>query len=438
MAANTLDRAQPRAATVSPGGVRHSRSGRASALGMLLVFIAAFSAYWVSPVRAESDSFWVVMTARSLVKHGDVNLDEYAQLIKWNRSFQIERHDGHAYYAVPLGTSLAALPVVVMASIADGKDLDEHLANGDNQPWDGIAAALIAAATAAVVFAVARRLNDRVWIAYATAFVFAFGTQAWGIASRTMWMQGPSMLCLALGLLFALRALESPRWFAPLGAVLAMAYFVRPTNAIPLVVFGVWALTRGRASLLRFLVGAAVVASGFLVLDQMLYGMVLQPYFSASRLAITPTVVQALAAYLVSPSRGLFVFVPVSILAVIGYRDRLRKRTLTSLDVAVAITIVGYWIGVSCFPDWTGGWSYGPRFLADVAPLVVWFLPVTFELLARKRNVAMTLLATLVVVLSVTIQARGAFEQSTATWNWTPRFLDPGRVWDWSDPQFLA
>jgi hypothetical protein len=91
----------------------------------------------------------------------------------------------------------------------------------------------------------------------------------------------------------------------------------------------------------------------------------------------------------------------------------------------VAATIVAYWIGVSCFPDWTGGWSYGPRFLTDVAPLVVWFLPATLAALARSRRLVLSCLAVLVVALSVAIQARGAFEQSTA-------------VWDWSDPQFLA
>jgi hypothetical protein len=122
----------------------------------------------------------------------------------------------------------------------------------------------------------------------------------------------------------------------------------------------------------------------------------------------------------------------------VGFRVRRKGGLLTSLDRCVAATIVCYWIGVSCFPDWTGGWSYGPRFLADVAPLVVWFLPAAFEAAARRRSTVLVCLATVLVVLSVAIQARGAFEQSTATWNWSPRYLDPARIWDWSDPQFLA
>jgi hypothetical protein len=68
----------------------------------------------------------------------------------------------------------------------------------------------------------------------------------------------------------------------------------------------------------------------------------------------------------------------------------------------------------------------------------VWFLPATLAALARSRRLVLSCLAVLVVALSVAIQARGAFEQSTAVWNWSPRYLDPARVWDWSDPQFLA
>ena len=104
---------------------------------------------------------------------------------------------------------------------------------------------------------------------------------------------------------------------------------------------------------------------------------------------------------------------------------RAKAHTLTSLDVVIAATIVGYWIGVSLFPDWTGGWSYGPRLLADVVPLMVWFLPPIFEALARSRNTVLIGLASLLVVLSVAIQARGAFVERTATWNWEPRFWTP-------------
>ena len=238
--------------------------------------------------------------------------------------------------------------------------------------------------------------------------MFAFGTQAWGIASRTMWMQTPSILCLALALLHALRIAESPRWSFALGAVLALGYFVRPTNAVLFVVFAIWMLVVHHAMLARFAVGAAVVVSAFAVANVVLYGQLLQPYFRASRLDVTSTAIQALLGNLVSPSRGIFVFVPVTILAALGFRLRAKRGTLTSLDVAVVATLVGHWISVSCFWNWTGGWSYGPRFMADVVPLMMWFFPPILEALALSRNALLIGLATLVIALSVGIQAAPA------------------------------
>ena len=410
---------------------------RSTGVGLLVVFAVSILVYWISPVRMQTDSFWVSMTARSLVREGNVDLDEYHALIRVNHSFQIERRDGHAYYAVPLGASLAAVPVVAVASLLGGDKLDANLARRDNQPWDGMSAALIVAATVAVMFAIARRLSSRLWVAYATAFAFAFGTQAWGIASRTMWMQAPSMLCMALALLFALKSVSSPRYFTALGAVLALGYFVRPTNAVPLVAFAVWVLVKHRAFVTRYVVGASVVALAFLAANLALYGQLLQPYFRASRLAITPTAAQALLANLVSPSRGILIFVPVTVLAALGFRRvpgghahvarrAHRRDDRWLLDRRLALS------------------RLDRRMVVRAA-------------LARRRG------APDGVVLASDLRSTGAFAQHgshrsggaaggaqrrhsgswcfaerTATWNWEPRFLDPARVRDWSDPQFLA
>lgn len=225
----------------------------------------------------ETDSFWVVYTARSLVAHQDADLDEYHQIIRRGAGFQAESRDGHSYYEAPIATSLAAVPFVAVASMFDGDALDHQLAEGHAQPLDGIIAAALAAITAGVMFLVLVRLTRRRWIALVCTGTFALGTQVWSTASRTMWMHGPSLLCLALALLLALRVRRSGEWCAALGATLA--YFVRPTNVVPLLVIGVWTCWHGRRQALRFASGVASVAGVFAVLDLPLYGRLLQPYF---------------------------------------------------------------------------------------------------------------------------------------------------------------
>ena len=114
-------------------------------------------------------------------------------------------------------------------------------------------------------------------------------------------------------------------------------------------------------------------------------------------------------------------------------------RTLSSLDVAVAASAVGYWLLVSTFPSWWAGWAYGPRFLTDIAPMLIWFLPPVFASIADRRRVVLGVVVVVVIALSVSVQARGALEQSTVAWNWNPTDVgtDRARLWDWNDPQFL-
>ena len=321
----------------------------------LVVLVLSFAVYAASPVRLQTDSYWTVFTARSLVAHGDVDLDEYRSIIEHGTGFQIEQHGGHAYDEAPLGTSLAAVPFVAIASLIDGPGLDQRLAQGRSEPLDGWIAATIAAIAVALMFLVTLGLTTRLWIALATTAVFAFGTQVWSTASRTLWMHTPSLVCLTLALLVAQRVRRSGAWCYALGSVLALAYFVRPTNVVPLVAFAIWVAFLGRRPLTRFACGAATVGCTFVVLDLALYGRFLQPYFRASRVGLSATTVEALIGNLFSPSRGLIVFVPVSLVCVYGFVLKRRAGKLTALDVAIAGSAVGYWLLVSLFPTLVRG-----------------------------------------------------------------------------------
>jgi len=421
-------------ATAESGGSA-VRTGAAA----LLVCIVAFTVYVSSPVLLESDSYWTVFTARSLIERGDVDLDEYIGQHPARDQIQLDAFAGHRYYSVPIATSLVTVPVVAVASIVNGDELDRQLANGQPNPTESLAASIVAALVVLMIFLMARRLTTRLWIAVVTSLAFAFGTQAWSTASRAMWMHGPSMLCLSGGLYCALRARESPRWFPALGAVLALASFVRPTNAIPLVAFGIWALCQGRKPFRRYAIAAAGVALVFFAIDLTLYGRLVQPYFRANRLAFSSHTVEALAGNLVSPGRGLIVFVPVVLLCGYGAVAKHRRGTFGSLDVTVVITAVAYWLVVSLFPHWWGGWGFGPRLLSDAVPYVIWFLPSALEAVRTQRRASLAILAALLIVLSVGIQAAGALDAGTAAWNTTPADIDrtPARLWDWTDLQFL-
>ena len=82
------------------------------------------------------------------------------------------------------------------------------------------------------------------------ALAFALATPAWSTASRAMWQHGPSMLCIAVGLLCALRAQSGQRGWMGMGAAFAASYAMRPTDSIVIIVIAVWMVVAQRRHLM--------------------------------------------------------------------------------------------------------------------------------------------------------------------------------------------
>jgi hypothetical protein len=418
------------------------------------VFVVVLVVYLISPVKEVTDSYWTVYTSVSLLKHGDATLDEYPAALKAADGFQVTRHAGHDYYSVPPATAVLAAPLVALDLLVDGGHLQHELDTGAKPSLDPVIAAVFTALAAAFVWGFSRRVLGRDGPALLATATFAFGTVAWSTVSRSLWMHGPSMACIAGAVWLATiirdgdgrsrrgRDLASPA----LGAVLGLAVMVRPTNAVIVLGLLIWMAWSHRERLVPFVVAGGVVGLAFAALDEHLYGLLLSPYDAANRLAVSSKVPVALAGNLVSPSRGLFIFSPVLLLCVVGIVLMRRKGALSGLEAAFGAAIVLQWVAVSFFPHWWGGWAYGPRFLSDVLPLFIWFLlPVIASITSQPRSAhgrlrPLTIAFIALFALSCLINFRGAFVESTFTWNFRPANVDlhPSRLWDWAHAQFLA
>lgn len=410
------------------------------AVGLLVLLVHA-----KSPVVTSSDSRWFVPVALSLIHEGDVDLDEFAARIEADRDYAIRRVDGHAYNLFPIGTALVALPLVwlleqvirettgvafLAASIARPQEAAEQL----------IASVVVALAAMLIFLLAYQHLASLRWALLPTA-VFAFASPAWSTASRALWQHGPSMLLLSAALLALDRAARRPRWALVAGPLLAFAWLIRPTNAIPLVALLVaLAWTDRRRAVASGALGLLVLAPFFLH-NLTLFGTWLPPYFRASRLTVGSTFLEALAGNLVSPSRGLLVFSPIFVLAALGIGLAWRRRVFGPVGVAAVVTIGAHWVAVSAFPHWWGGFSVGPRLMSDLTPFFVYLLlPVVTHLAtpgAAGRR-ALGLVLALLLAVSLLINGRCALRPSVPAWNSQPVSVDehPERVWDWRDPQF--
>jgi hypothetical protein len=406
-----------------------------------------------------SDSIWSIPTAVSLIDHGDTNLDEYQSLQQLRRTGSIERYRDHDYTVFPIGTSLLAVPgVIVLRQLSTTvfaayprlrRTLERSQGERGCRPLPGepvvelssyaelIIASAIVAITTVLIYQLAS-LELAPWPAALVALAFAFGTSAWSTASRALWQHGPSMLMLAAALLLQRRG----RWLPIVGAMLAFAYIIRPTNLIPMVVNGAWAAYRYRSKATGFFVGVAAVVVPFVLANHGTYGTWLPPYYQAGRLGIG-TLAQALVGNLVSPGRGLLVYSPFLLFSFMGIELKLRDGRFEPLDAALLASIVLHWILVSLFPHWWGGYSYGPRFLSDMLPYLSYFLipAVGWLFQARDHERAVTAVVFgITLSVSVFIHAEGAFSRKAMFWNAFPASVDehPERLWDWRHPPFLA
>ncbi len=190
-----------------------------------------------------------------------------------------------------------------------------------------------------------------------------------------------------------------------------------------------------------FLCASAMFAVLFVGSSYEIFGVPLPPYYFSSDMV--PLTWQRILDVLISPGRGLIWFTP-SFLVVCATPLFVRqdKRLRTASISAVAMLAVAVYT-VARFGHWWGGYSYGPRIFQFALPIGGFLALTLVYALSLGDSLAMRLLLGFCVAVAVweaTVHVGGAVSRRGWEWNSTPISVDraPDRLWDWSDPQFLA
>ncbi len=254
-------------------------------------------------------------------------------------------------------------------------------------------AALAAAAAAAVLFAAMGRAHAPA-TARSSALVFGLGSTAWAV-SQHLGPQ-PFVACaIALAVLFLLRAGDDAAWAGRVGLPLGLAVAAWPASAGAATVLALGAVVRWPRATPRLLAWAAPGIVARFAAQAFLPG----PFRSGLEGFGEGAGVGHLG-LLVSPAKGLLVFTPVVIVAVVGmarawgWGERWLVATLGGAFVVE-------WAVVGATRDWHGSPGWGPVALTSALPLVFLFLPEGLEVLPR--------LGAVLAALSIAAQALGAF-----------------------------
>jgi hypothetical protein len=336
----------------------------------------------------------------------------------------------HVCSIFPPGIAFLAFPFYLPFVLAGAEPLDLGLLLRVGH----VAAATIEVLATLLLWAVMRRFVSGRW-SLALVLLYFLGTSVRTIASQALWQHAGVHLTIAVALWLVLIA-RPVSWWRELGSGIALGFgtVVRQTTGV-LVPF----LPAGRVRATIFaLSGAAIGVAPLLAYNMLAFGNPLEQGYGTKPFDTSPLL--GLYGLLLSPSRGLFVYEPYVLFAIVTAvmlrpeRDVLEQRLL-SLAYAWAATAILY----STYAEWWGGRVFGPRFLDDLAP-------VLFALLAWGigrgvlSHIVMRVGFWLCAAWSLVIFQAAAFVYDQNTWDLSPTNInvDPFRLLDWSaDPQWL-
>ena len=437
-------------------------SARGNLLAGGLIFFATLALFLSSPVHQIRDSTFTLLLSENLLTRGSFSLGDYRfenvalsdrSQTTAGRLHQLEYIGGNVYYYFPPGSSLLSIPFSAFLRplgypVAD-RDGAYNRRNEVRQ--QAVLAALLMAALSATLFLTARLVLPTGWSTM-VALGAAAGTQIWSTASRALWSDSWGITLLGAVVWMLLADATGRRRLRPviLATLLSWTYFVRPTNAISIVGITIYVLLQHRAQFRSYALTGAIWFASFVGYAWLLYGQWLPTYFRAEPMTFE-FFGQALAGNLISPARGVLVYVPIVAFVfylLLRYRAYLQHGRLVALAVGIIVT---HWLAISGFVHWHGGHGYGPRLMTGVVPWLALLALLGLHAMLRWRDAQGSTMhratwkmqnAVGIVLLgwSVLVNGIGAHSRATSRWNSLPVDVDlqPGRVWDWRHPQFLA
>jgi hypothetical protein len=399
-----------------------------------------------------------MLLSQSLIEHRSFQLDHYAiprleglqrgDYVQNGDIYQIEQVGPHLYYFFPPGSSILSTPFVLLAKafgLSTVRSDNSFDLRGESK-IEALLAAFLMAALAAIFFYMAQLLLPLRHSLLVT-MGGALGTQIWSTASRAMFTDTWAVLLLSL-VIFCLLAYETRHSrLRPvlIASLLAWSYLVYPSYAVHVITISVYLFfILNRRQIITYMATGIGWAAGLVLYSWYNFGQLLPNYFRPGRL-LFGKFWTALPGNLISPSRGVLIFVPAVIFVVyllIRFHRQLPHKRLVALAVA---SMVWQLIMISGFDHWWGGHSYGPRLMTAFVPWLVLLSILGLSAMLRSprshfERVVTASLGLLFLAAGMFIHGRGATAPATSIWNSLPENVDlkPERIWDWRQPQFLA
>ena len=380
-----------------------------------LILCAAFAAfYWLttSGLPPNSDG-WLIARVAARLGHGQAPVFEKPVHLMVLPGRPAPDGSPGFYSKYPLGQSLLEIPFVLVGGITP--DGDPTITPGPRMLLYALPA-LMGAATVALFFLFLHALGVAHRSAVFAGALVGLATMVWPYA-RTLYTEGTQAALLLAGVYCLTRFRATQHTAAPwawlAGSALGMLILVRPPAILyvpVLAAYALWALPREhrRPVLLGLGVPCSIAVLMTLGYNVYRFGEVFAFGYSSGRdgffgfsIAHFP---DGLYGLLASPGKGVIWYCPLLLVAAWAW-PRLwrthRPLAVTSI-VLFLITLVfhaGWWA-------WHGDWSWGPRFLVPILPLLLLPLGIALEGARAGPRLSRAVVG-LVAAVSLSVQLLG-------------------------------
>jgi len=339
----------------------------------LLVYLFSAKGYIVA-----SDTLFSLGTAQTLIDHGRLDIPYVAD-------YTLMSHDGKSYSKYGFGLPMYYIPLV---AVSEALSRLTHLPPADLAGFLISFANIPFAILTLVLFAKLLRLfkvNEvYVWL---LPLALGLGTLIWqysGIDPSEEMQMGLLMLAI-YGV-----ARRTPKAIVFGGIGFAWLFLVKLVYVVFFPMLLLYLITRPEpwrhrirnTALFTFPLFLAGCFDAFL--NRIRFGNPLESGYGseASRFIFSqlPLTVPKL---LLSLDKGLFIFCPILILGLFGWK-RFASRYRPEAILFGSLILVNLFLSAAWW-SWMGGWSSGPRLLVPLIPL--WLLPVAFWLDRRQSKV---------------------------------------------------
>lgn len=398
------------------------------------------------------DTIPTALTALNLIQGEGIHLDRFAPLLRESdgrTSPYVERTQGHIVSRYPLAPAFLAAPLMWPHLVvfdrrypgwSDRIDASWAVA----QQASKTAAAILAALAGVSIYRLLHGLGLAA-VALPATIGAALGSNLWMIGSQALWQHAPAALMLSVTLLLLLPERPTKLRLLLAGGAMGLMIACRSIDVVFLVPIVAW-LAVNRPRSLPWLapwllaIGGATVGVNLHYFGEVTGGLAaleaMHPELHGVEGTWSGDLLGGALGTLFSPARGVFVYTPWALLAVLLAPWSLaRLRGVPMIRWAVVGGLTLNLLVLSKYAVWWAGHTFGPRYWTDAVPLLAILLAAGMDW-ARGRAWGLNVLFALLIALAIGIQVLGA-TCYPSSWNLSPTNVDRDhdRLWDWTDTE---